>query len=112
MKIEIVELYTNKFDLEAHTFTGSMHIYIIQPDNRCFDIRGIFVNKNSKGWSFHMPCQFGYDQETGERVRYPIFEFAEEDRKIILKKFLNAEGKLYARAFRDKLIASGVKKIG
>ena len=52
---------------------GTLHIYLIDYG---LDILWIFaaVAKNGSVF-FKLPCGFGVDQETGQKVRYPILGF-------------------------------------
>lgn len=71
MKIEIVEFYPEKKPV-TNNYLGTLHIYLIDFD---IDVRGIGVLKHGKGYRFRLPCKTGFDEDSGEKVKYPVFVF-------------------------------------
>ena len=89
MKFEFVEFYPITMQEKKKSgklCIGTLHIYVIDIQ---MDIRGIRVNRWKNKIYFHMPTFSSYDQETGEKVRYPIIWFNETSTQKDLLEFLN-----------------------
>lgn len=93
MRFELVDFYpiTDKNRGKAKkNLLGTVHLYMIDCQ---FDIRGIRVSKNGKGIYFQMPHIFGFDHETGEKIKYPVFHFTKQENHDEMMNFLHTEVK-------------------
>lgn len=89
MKYELVEFYPitekNRGKLKEDVL-GSVHIFCIDCK---LDIRGIKIRKWQKGLVFQMPHIHGMDQETGEKVTYPVVRWMEKADQDEMMHFLH-----------------------
>ena len=93
MKFELVEFYeSNKQirDKYSKKCVGTVHIYAIDCE---LDIRGINIHKNGNNIYFNFPHFNGVDNETGEKVRYPIIRWTNETIQTEMMDFLRNEVK-------------------
>lgn len=91
MKFEFVEFYPVNEKTRGRMKKGSLgtlHIYAIDCE---LDIRGISVVKQGKGIYFHFPHFFGFDTETGEETRYPLFRWTNQTTHQEMMDFLKNE---------------------
>ena len=93
MNIEIIGFYPIQDNKAKYKIMGTLHIYLIDYG---LDIRGIFaaVAKNGSVF-FKLPCGFGVDQETGQKVRYPILGFTDQEKERDLIKELREKSKKF-----------------
>ncbi len=92
MDIEVVEFYTTERDDKKQFLKGSLHVYLIDIET---DLRGVFVQKRKDTWFFGLPVLYGFDQEAGQKVRFPVFNFVNQDKNGNLKKVIMEKGKEY-----------------
>lgn len=92
MKLEIVEFYPILNDFKNKILKGTLHIYFPDWD---IDLRGFYVLKKGDKWIFLTPTKTQIDQETGEKVQYPVFSFAKPETFKKLLKELQIKGKDY-----------------
>ena len=92
MNIEIVEFYPLERDDKKQTLKGSLHVYLIDLG---VDLRGVFVNKKKNSWFLSPPHMFGKDPETGEKVRFPVFSYVNQEKEKELKKGIREKGREY-----------------
>lgn len=92
MEVEIVEFYPIERNDEKQTLFGSLHVYLVDIE---VDLRGIQVKKRKNSWFFGLPSMVNLDQETKERVRFPVFAFVSREKTDALKKVITAKGKEY-----------------
>lgn len=93
MKFELVDFYPitdkNKNNSDKNLL-GTLHIYIIDCKS---DLRGIRVMKKGKNICFYLPHVIGFDHETGEKIRYPVFRFTDPKDHDEMISFLQNEVK-------------------
>jgi hypothetical protein len=92
MEIEIVEFYLEQQDTDKKTLKGTLHIYLPIHD---IDIRGVIVSRRKDFWFFGLPSKVGSDQETGEKIKYPIFTFTDSKKMGELLSNIREKGKSY-----------------
>lgn len=93
MKFELVEFYEATEETKARIgkkCLGTVHIYAIDCE---LDIRGILVTKHGKTIFFHIPHLNDVDRDTGEKVRYPIIRFTNQQTHKEMMDFLKKEVK-------------------
>lgn len=92
MQFELVEFYpiTEKSQVKDKNLLGTIHLYIIDYN---FDLRGIRVIKRGKNILFFLPHILGFDHESGERMRYPVFSFTNKKDHEDMMDFLHKEVK-------------------
>ncbi|GEM_PF-2340441 len=78
MNIEVVEFYPCSDPVASHAgkhtnFIGTLHIYLCDLD---IDLRGLPVFKKGKRIFIQMPNKNAVDPDTKEKVKFPIFNFA------------------------------------
>ncbi len=102
MKFELVEFYPvtekNCKGL-SKAAVGTIHIYAYAEDVE-IDLRGIRVMKTNKGFHYLFPLGKGFDHETGEPIKYPIFRFTNDK---IHKSFLDFLFKKVAPEIRKRI---------
>ena len=89
MKFEFIEFYEATEETKAKKgkkCLGTVHIYAIDCE---LDIRGINVTKNGKAIFFHIPHFNDIDKDTGQRVRYPLIRFTNQQTHQEMMDFLN-----------------------
>jgi DNA-binding cell septation regulator SpoVG len=74
MRIEIVGFYEIERNDEKKFLKGTMHIYLIELG---IDIRGLTVLRDNNKILIYMPQKISPDEETKEKIRYPIFQFTD-----------------------------------
>lgn len=93
MKFELVDFYPmtdkNRGNAKKNVL-GTVHIYAIDSQ---LDLRGIKVTKQGKALYFHMPHIFGQDHETGEKIRYPVFRWTQQETHVAMMDFLHTQVK-------------------
>lgn len=92
MNLEIVEFYPVERNDSKESLNGTLRIKL--PDLG-IHILGIFATKRKTMYFFNMPAKFGFDNETGKQVRYPVFVFEDKEKQ---KQFMEAI-KINGRAF-------------
>lgn len=89
MNIELVEFYPLKNKIKhksGWSQIGTVHVYLIDHE---MDLRGIIVIKNGQKYRFYLPNFQAIDEETGEKVRYPLIRFIKEEKHQALIDFLH-----------------------
>jgi hypothetical protein len=105
IKFEIVELYIEKVNKATASFSGSLHVYLIDYD---IDLRGISIIKKKNHWLVFMPRRTGIDPDTKEKVYYPLLSFTNFEKQ---KLFLTQLRKELPEFYKEKLeLESGSKK--
>ncbi len=93
MKFELVDFYPitdkNRGNLKKNAL-GTVHLYVIDLD---LDIRGIRVNKQGKNIHFYLPHCVGFDNETGEKIRYPVISWTNKENHKEMMDFLHQQVK-------------------
>jgi hypothetical protein len=93
MNIEIVDFFPFPKQIIKNKTCGTMHVYLIDLE---IDIRGMYIEFSKNGSVYvNMPIGFGIDQETGQKVRYPIFSFTSRQKNTELMRALIAKAKEY-----------------
>ena len=83
MEVKFIAFYEEIFDKEKKVLKGSAHVYIVDLD---MDLRGVDVLfEAGKAW-ITLPSQTRYDKEKQKDVRYPIIQFANREKTLILRK--------------------------
>ena len=97
MEIEVVEFYPYK--REGSSFSGSLHVYIV---DLCIDLRGIFVSYDKKRvrptnhtWIFRLPSKKTFSESDKKEVFYPVFQFSDKKKNLELLKEIRKQGKPY-----------------
>jgi hypothetical protein len=88
MKFELVGFYptTEKnFAKQDHHLIGTAHIYAVDCQ---LDIRGIRVTNQGNSIYFNLPHVYAYDGDTGEKVRYPVIRFTNDETQKEIFEFL------------------------
>lgn len=91
MKIEIVEYYPDDPG-PNNEIRGTLHIYYV---DKGMDIRGINCFKKNKKWFIYLPNGWGIDEETKEKMRFPIISFSDISEQKELQKLIRKQGKAY-----------------
>jgi hypothetical protein len=92
MNIEIVEFYLEQQDNAKKSLKGTLHIYLPECD---IDLRGVIVSRRKDFWFFGLPSKVSVDQETGQKIKYPIFTFTDSKKMGILLSNIREKGKSY-----------------
>lgn len=92
MDIEIIEFYLEQQDSSKQMLKGTLHIYLPKYD---IDIRGVIVSKRKDFWFFGLPSKVGVDQETGQKIKYPIFTFTDNNKMLEFVSNIREKGKSY-----------------
>ena len=87
MKFELVEFYPET-EPKNKKFLGTVHIYAIDCQ---LDIRGILVSKQGKGMFFNFPHFWAVDEETKQRVRYPLIRWTNDATHKEMMDFMHLE---------------------
>ena len=96
MKFELVGFYpvTEKnFSKADRNLVGTVHLYCVDCK---LDIRGIRVTNNGNTIFFNLPHVYGYDGDTGEKIRYPVIRFTDDEIQKEIFTFLKETCKTQA----------------
>ena len=96
MKFELVEFYpvTEKnFSKQDRNLVGTVHLYCVDCG---LDIRGIRVTNNGNTIFFNLPHVYAYDNQTGEKIRYPVVRFTNDGVQKEIFEFLKKNCKQQA----------------
>lgn len=104
MNIEIIDFYKVKEDEAKKTWEGTCHAYLI--DYR-MDVRGIRIKKQKNYIYVQMPAASAIDQDTREKVWYPVINFIEPETNKALKSAIKEAAKIY---FKLKKLELGEKE--
>lgn len=74
MDIEIVGAYITTHEEES--VKGTLHVFL-QCRGLGIDLRGVFWMKRNGKYLFRLPDRHAIDADTGQKVRFPIFSFAD-----------------------------------
>lgn len=92
MNIEIVGFYALERNDKKQKLTGTMHVYLIDYG---IDLRGVYVDKMKERWFFMIPNRTGIDEETKQKVTYPVFTFTDNSKHKEMMKTIREKGKEY-----------------
>lgn len=105
MKIEIINMYFSKEDLERDLFEGTAHIFLVDFN---MNLRGVYFKKRKDFWYVALPTLAYTHGDSKKKMKCPFLSFDDKEQN---KRFQNTIKELMQRELEIRLMQKTLQLI-